>query len=51
MGFLGFVDWRAVNRRFCALMWLVVAVLVVVLLAHTGSTSVAVHHISSSPKR
>jgi hypothetical protein len=51
MDFLGFVDWRAVNRRFCVVMWLVAVVLALVLLAHTGSPSAAVHHIYASPRR
>jgi hypothetical protein len=34
MGPLGFVNWRVVNARFCALMWIAAAVLAWVILMH-----------------
>jgi hypothetical protein len=34
MGRLGLVDWRSVNARFCALMWILAAVLAIVILTH-----------------
>jgi hypothetical protein len=40
---LGFVNWRSVNRYFCALMWLVAIVLALILLSHLGHTAPAAH--------
>jgi hypothetical protein len=31
MGNLGFVDWRAVNVRFCVLMWAIAVALALVI--------------------
>jgi hypothetical protein len=36
MGWLAFVNWSSVNRRFCALMWIVALALAVVVLVHVG---------------
>jgi hypothetical protein len=36
MGWLAFVNWASVNRRFCALLWTVAFVLAVVVLIHIG---------------
>jgi hypothetical protein len=40
---LGFVNWRTVNRYFCALMWLVAVVLALVVLTHLVSATPAAH--------
>jgi len=46
MGPLGFVNWRVVNARFCALMWLAAAVLAWVILMHLApSPGGAAHHV------
>ena len=31
-------DWREINRVFCAVMWIVALVLVVVILGHAGAS-------------
>ena len=40
MGPLGFVNWRLINARFCALMWIAAAVLAWVLLMHLARAPV-----------
>jgi hypothetical protein len=48
---LAFVNWRSVNARFCMLMWLIVAVLAVFMLAHTGDSGASVHHAIATAAR
>jgi hypothetical protein len=38
-----FVNWSTVSKRFCALMWLLAFVLVVVILAHLIPASAPAH--------
>jgi len=46
MGPFAFVNWRLVNERFCALMWVIAAVLAIVVLMHVSGTAAGtgVHH-------
>jgi hypothetical protein len=39
-----FVDWRAVNAIFCGAIWLLVAVLALVIIAHRLLPAPAIHH-------
>ena len=48
---LGFVNWRSVNRYFCALMWLVVFVLALIVLTHIGHAPPAAHGASAAITR
>jgi hypothetical protein len=38
-----FVNWRAVNKIFCGLMWFVVLVLAIVVVAHLIPDASALH--------
>ncbi|MHB8691416.1 MAG: hypothetical protein ACYDHH_09240 [Solirubrobacteraceae bacterium] len=40
---LGFVNWRHVNRYFCAFMWTVVFVLALVVLSHLFHSGAVSH--------
>ena len=45
MGLLEFVNWRAVDARFCLLMWIAAAFLAWVILIHVApSPGGAAHH-------
>jgi hypothetical protein len=39
-----FVNWREVNALFCALIWMVALVLILVILAHAIGPSTPVRH-------
>jgi hypothetical protein len=39
MGPLSLVNWRAVNRRFCVLMWLVAAAITTMIVVHLARPS------------
>ena len=40
---LAFVNWRTVNRYFCALMWLVAFVLALIVITHLAHAAPAAH--------
>ena len=47
-----FVNWRSVQARFCVLMWLLVGVLTIVVLAHTGGgVGASAHHTMVTARR
>ncbi len=39
----GFVNWRSINRYFCAMMWMVVFVLALVVFTHLVHTGTGAH--------
>ena len=43
-----FVNWRSVHARFCAVMWIVAAILAIIVIVHVLVPPDAAHHAASN---
>lgn len=43
-----FVNWRSVHARFCAVMWIVAAILAIIVIVHLVVPADAAHHAASN---